>query len=213
MIVDTNCNATSESFGLTEFCSLIHNNSASGGICASMWKQDSDGIYVCPSAFATSPSPSCSPTASSLARCSPVRRSPWIRARRRCCAVTVELGIPEPQARQAFKHTHRKTQREMEGAYELLRDMIHFFVEKNYSIWLTNSELKNAPTRKDCVLSQITQIMYSYNLTVDRETDTYTLITGTGIEHTETSIKSTPPVGADPLPVQHHPSRLRPALQ
>lgn len=51
VIVDTNCNATSESFGLTEFCSLIHNNSASGGICASMWKQDSDSIYVCPIGF------------------------------------------------------------------------------------------------------------------------------------------------------------------
>ena len=46
----------------------------------------------------------------------------------------------------------------------------------------TGNELKKAPAKEDRILSQITQIMYSYNLTVDLETDAYTLITGTGME-------------------------------
>ena len=57
-------------------------------------------------------------------------------------------------------------------------------VKKRYSIWITDNELKKAPAKKDRILSQITQIMYSYNLTVDLETKTYTLITGTGMERT-----------------------------
>lgn len=49
------------------------------------------------------------------------------------------------------------------------------------------SDKKNTislPAKKDRILSQITQIMYSYNLTVDLETEHYTLITGTGMERT-----------------------------
>ena len=51
------------------------------------------------------------------------------------------------------------------------------------------NELKAAPDRKDMILSQITQIMYSYNLTVDLKTKTYSLITGTGMERTVAEYK------------------------
>lgn len=49
---------------------------------------------------------------------------------------------------------------------------------KNYSIWENNNELKKAPAKKDRVLSQITQLMYSCNLTVNLETQAYSLIIG-----------------------------------
>ena len=51
------------------------------------------------------------------------------------------------------------------------------------------NELKAAPDRKDMILSQITQIMYSYSLTVDLKTKTYSLITGTGMERTVAEYK------------------------
>ena len=38
-------------------------------------------------------------------------------------------------------------------------------------------------------ITQITQIMYSYNLTVDLKTKTYSLITGTGMERTVAEYK------------------------
>ncbi|MGN1249400.1 MAG: PocR ligand-binding domain-containing protein, partial [Candidatus Spyradocola sp.] len=184
VIVDTEGRATSESFGLTEFCRLIHSSPASGGICASMWKQDSDGIYFCPLGFCDFSIPIVLPNGQCLGKVLAGQALSVEQDAEEVLRRTVALGIPEQAARQALTRTHRKTRGEMEGAYELLRDMLRFFVEKNYSIWLTNSELKNAPARKDRVLSQITQIMYSYNLTVDLETDTYTLITGTGMERT-----------------------------
>lgn len=43
--------------------------------------------------------------------------------------------------------------------------------------------------KNDRVLSQITQIMYSYNLTVDLATESYSLITGTGMERTVSEYK------------------------
>ncbi|MGN0164847.1 MAG: hybrid sensor histidine kinase/response regulator [Lachnospiraceae bacterium] len=65
-----------------------------------------------------------------------------------------------------------------------LKEKLSSFIGKKYSIWRTKNELKTAPAKKDKVLSQITQIMYSYNLTVDLETERYTLFTGTGMERT-----------------------------
>ena len=49
---------------------------------------------------------------------------------------------------------------------------------------LSETEFIKVPANKDRILSQITQIMYSYNLTVDLETEAYSLITGTGMERT-----------------------------
>ncbi|MGN1338994.1 MAG: response regulator [Oscillospiraceae bacterium] len=62
--------------------------------------------------------------------------------------------------------------------------MLSFFIEKSYNFWKTQQELVKAPAAQDRILSQITQIMYSYNLTVDLETGKYSLITGTGMERT-----------------------------
>ena len=184
VIVDTEGVRTSESFGMTEFCRMIHNHPEGGSICTSMWKQDSDGIYICPMGFCDFSIPIVLPNGQRLGKVLAGQALSVDQSEEEVLRRTSELGIPEQEARQALRRTHRKTRREMEGAYELLRDMLRFFVEKNYSIWKTNSELRNAPARKDRVLSQITQIMYSYNLTVDLETDTYTLITGTGMERT-----------------------------
>ncbi len=77
----------------------------------------------------------------------------------------------------------------MQGSYALLKEILSFFIEKSYSIWKTNKELRKEPAKKDRVLSQITQIMYSYNLTINLETDSYNLITGTGMERTVAEYK------------------------
>ena len=88
-----------------------------------------------------------------------------------------------------LSRVHRKNDTEMQGAYALLKETLHFFIEKSYYIWKTNNDLKGTPTQKDKVLSQITQIMYSYNLTIDIATGNYSLITGTGMERTVAEYK------------------------
>lgn len=95
---------------------------------------------------------------------------------------TAQLGIDEEQVKDVLSRVHRKTEKEMEGSYALLKEMLSFFIEKNYSIWKTNNELKKTPANQDRVLSQITQIMYSYNLTLNSISGKYSLIVGTGME-------------------------------
>lgn len=184
VIVDAEGTPTSEKFGMTEFCSMIHANENGRKSCAATWKENHDGIYVCPVGFYDFSIPIILPDGQVLGR---VLAGQVLSANQDVDDVfsrTVGLGIEGAQAKDVLSRVHKKTQTEMEGAYKLLKEMLRFFVEKNYSIWKTRHELDKAPARLDRILSQITQIMYSYNLTVDLATDTYTLITGTGMERT-----------------------------
>lgn len=184
VIVDTEGNRTSDSFGMTEFCSMIHANENGMASCTSTWGAENEGIYVCPVGFCDFAIPIVLPDGQVLGKVLAGQALSVDQSEEEVLQQAVQLGLEEAGVRDALSRVRRKTQTEMEGSYELLKEMLHFFIEKNYSIWKTNNELKKAPAKKDRILSQITQIMYSYNLTVDLETETYTLITGTGMERT-----------------------------
>ena len=51
VVVDTEGNRTSDSFGMTEFCRMVHASEKGRTCCASTWKEDKEGIYVCPVGF------------------------------------------------------------------------------------------------------------------------------------------------------------------
>ena len=51
VIVDNDGNRTSESFGMTEFCQMIHDNEIGYNLCESTWHEEQEGIYVCPLGF------------------------------------------------------------------------------------------------------------------------------------------------------------------
>ena len=51
VIVDTEGNRTSESFGMTEFCQMIHSHENGEASCSETWRAEHDGIYVCPVGF------------------------------------------------------------------------------------------------------------------------------------------------------------------
>lgn len=53
-----------------------------------------------------------------------------------------ELGIDEKTVREVLSRVRRKTEKEMQGAYKLLKETLHFFIQNSYSIWKTNNELK-----------------------------------------------------------------------
>lgn len=184
VIVDMEGNRTSESFGMTEFCQMVHDHESGEAVCASTWKAEHDGIYVCPIGFCDFSIPIILPNGQILGKVLAGQALSVNQSEEEILKKTVQLGLDEATVKAVLSRVHRKTEKEMEGSYELLKEMLHFFIEKNYSIWVTDNELKKAPAKKDRILSQITQLMYSYNLTVDLETKTYTLITGTGMERT-----------------------------
>lgn len=182
VIVDTEGNPTSDSFGMTEFCTMIHANEKGMAGCLSTWKSDHEGIYVCPLGFCDFSIPIILPDGQVLGKVLAGQSLLVNQKTEDVIMKTTQLGIDEDTVTDVVSRVHRKTEKEMNGSYELLKEMLHFFIDKNYSIWKANHELKKAPAKKDRILSQITRIMYSYNLTVDLETETYSLITGTGME-------------------------------
>ena len=184
VIVDTEGNQVSEDFGITEFCRMVQSCDKGKACCMETWKSDLDGIYECPFGFWDFSIPIVLPDGQVLGK---VLAGQALSARQKDEEIlrkTAGLGIDEKVVREVLSRMHRKTDKEMQGAYELLKETLHFFIQNSYSIWKTRNELKKEPAKKDRVLSQITQIMYSYNLTVDLETESYTLITGTGMERT-----------------------------
>ncbi|MCI5503787.1 MAG: PocR ligand-binding domain-containing protein [Eubacterium sp.] len=184
MIVDTEGNQLSEDFGMTEFCRMVQSCDSGKACCMATWKADLDGIYECPFGFWDFSIPIVLPDGQVLGKVLAGQAMSIHQRDEDILQKVVELGIDEKNVMEVLSRVHRKTDKEMQGAYELLKETLHFFIQNSYSIWKTNNELKKGPAKKDRVLSQITQIMYSYNLTVDLETESYTLIEGTGMEWT-----------------------------
>lgn len=184
VIINTDGNRTSDSFGMTEFCQMIHDSENGMACCQSTWKSDNNGVYVCPVGFCDFSIPIVLPDGQVLGKVLAGQALSENQNEEEIVRKTTQLGIDEAAVRDVLSRVHRKTENEMQGSYELLKETLNFFIEKNYFIWKTNNELKKAPAKKDRVLSQITQIMYSYNLTIDLATGEYSLITGTGMERT-----------------------------
>ena len=184
VIVDTAGKQVSENFGITEFCEMVQSCDRGKACCMETWKADLEGIYECPFGFWDFSIPIVLPDGQVLGKVLAGQALSVQQKDEEILKKTVSLGIDENKVREVLLRVHRKTEMEMQGAYDLLKETLHFFVQKSYSIWKANNELKKVPAKKDRILSQITRIMYSYNLTVDLETERYTLITGTGMERT-----------------------------
>ena len=189
VIVDPQGRRTSESFGMTEFCQMIHDSESGLACCASTWQAEREGVYVCPLGFCDFSIPIVLPDGQRLGRVLAGQALADDQDVREVLRRTVRLGLNEERVQDVLSRVRRKSKAEMESAYHLLSDILHFFIEKNYAIWMSENELKAAPAKKDRVLSQITQRMYSYNLTIDLETGAYSLITGTGMERTVAEYK------------------------
>lgn len=184
VIVDTEGNQVSEDFGITEFCRMVQSCDKGMACCMATWKSDLDGVYECPFGFWDFSIPIVLPDGQVLGKVLAGQALSAAQKDEEILQKTAGLGMDEHAVREILSRMQRKTGKEMQGAYALLKETLSFFIEKSYSIWKTKNELKKEPAKKDRILSQITQIMYSYNLTVDLQTQGYTLITGTGMERT-----------------------------
>ncbi|MGN0038897.1 MAG: ATP-binding protein [Coriobacteriales bacterium] len=184
VIVDAQGCATSSDFGLTDFCALVKGHEGGLKTCTNTWKSSHEGIYICPIGLRDFSIPITLPDGTLLGRVMAGQALLAGQDEEEILRNVVALGIDEEEAREKLAGMHRKTQREMDGAYSLLKEMLGFFIEKSYDAWKAASALREAPARQDRTLSQITQIMYSYNLTIDVETGAYSLITGTGMRRT-----------------------------
>ncbi|MGN0688694.1 MAG: PocR ligand-binding domain-containing protein, partial [Oscillospiraceae bacterium] len=184
VIIDNEGNLVSEEFGMTEFCKTVQLCEKGLACCKETWKSDLNGVYECPFGFWDFSIPIVLPDGQVLGKVLAGQALSIKQKEEDILKKTSELGIDNDTMSDILARVKRKTDTEMQSAYDLLEEMLRFFVANSYSIWQKNNELKKAPENKDRVLSQITQIMYSYNLTIDIATRNYTLITGTGMERT-----------------------------
>ena len=184
VIVDNHGQRVSQSFGMTELCQMVKESPMGDANCANKMKSSIKGFYICPMGFSDFAVPITLPNGQVLAKVLAGQALSMDQDEEAIVQNALKIGLDETRVRDALKKVKRKTAKEMEGSYELLKEMLHFFVEKNYSVWQTKNELSKAPAKKDRILSHITQLLYGYNLTVDLSSNAYTLITGTGMERT-----------------------------
>ena len=128
VIVDPEGNRTSDSFGMTEFCQMIHASENGRVCCRSTWKSDKEGIYVCPIGFCDFSIPIVLPDGQVLGRVLAGQALSVDQKEEEILQKTTQLGIEEETVRDVLSRVHRKTEKEMEGSYELLKEMIQFFI-------------------------------------------------------------------------------------
>lgn len=104
-----------------------------------------------------------------------------------------ELGIDEDAYIQALQKVTVKTPEEVEASAKLLGNVINMFVRTSYADKINKNlinELKSAAA-KDKILSDITKMLYSFNMTLNLKTGKYSLIVGTGLDGYVQLLKST----------------------
>ena len=141
VIVDAEGNQISEDFGLTEFCKMVQSCETGKACCMSTMKSDLDGIYECPFGFWDFSIPIVLPDGQVLGKVLAGQALSVKQKETEILRKTAELGIDEKMVKDVLSRVHRKTEKEMQGAYELLRETLHFFIQNSYSIWMANNEL------------------------------------------------------------------------
>ena len=189
MIIDNDGKQISDNYGKKDFCDVIQKNEKGLECCKNVWKSNIKGGYECPLGFWDFAIPLTLPNGQTVGKVIAGQALSIYQKDEKILSKVKEIGIDDEQIKEILSQTKRKTNVEMEGAYELLKETLNFFIQKSYYIWKAKVDLRKESTTKDRILSQITQIMYSYNLTVNLITENYTLITGTGMERTVNEYK------------------------
>ena len=153
MLFDADGNPISEEFGFTEFCRMIQAEEKGIAKCRSTWKCDTEGIYECPVGFLDFSVPIALPDGRVLGKVLAGQAMSNVQRDEDILKKTSELGLEEDKVKDILSRVTRRTKKEMQGAYELLRETLHFFVLNSYYIWQTRSELKRTPEKKDRTLS------------------------------------------------------------
>ena len=114
VIVDAEGNATSESFGMTEFCQMIHDSENGMAMCMRTRKSASEGIYLCPIGFCDFSLPIALPDGRVLGRM-PAGQSLSVDQRDEdILRETTRLGLDEAMVKDRLSRMHRRTPKEME---------------------------------------------------------------------------------------------------
>lgn len=114
VIVDAEGNATSESFGMTEFCQMIHDSENGMAMCMRTRKSASEGIYLCPIGFCDFSLPIALPDSRVLGRVLAGQSLSVDQRDEDILRETTRLGLDEAMVKDRLSRMHRGTPKEME---------------------------------------------------------------------------------------------------
>lgn len=183
----------SDCYNFTDFCIKLTRASAEGMERCKKCDREGKGVYSCHAGlidFAIPITLSDGTVLGSIIGGQVLPENPDEAAFRKTAR---ELGIDEDAYISALQKVAVKTHEEIEASAHLLGDVINMFVRASYADKMNKAivnELKSAAA-KDKLMSEITKMLYSYNMTLNLKTGKYSLIVGTGLKEYVRILKST----------------------
>ena len=126
-------------YGITEYCQMIQQIEEGRRACKAC-RDLANGLFLCHAGFCDF---SITLTLSDGTKLGKVFAGQALSDKQRVDVLykrADELGIPEWRVKEVVSNIKRRTFEEIEGAYTLLEDMLAFFIEKSYSIWIEKQE-------------------------------------------------------------------------
>lgn len=183
----------SDCYNFTDFCINLTRASAEGRERCEKCDREGKGVYSCHAGlidFAIPITLSDGTVLGSIIGGQVLPENPDEAAFRKTAR---ELGIDEDVYIKALQKVAVKTHEEIEASARLLGDVINMFVRASHADKINKIIVNGlkAAAAKDKIWSEITKMLYSYNMTLNLKTGRYSLIVGTGLKEYVRILKST----------------------
>lgn len=175
----------SDCYNFTDFCIKYTRGSAEGLARCTKCDQEGKGVYVCHAGlfdFAIPITLNDGTVLGSIIGGQVLTEQP---DEERFRQTARELGIEEEVYIEALQKVTIKPQEQIKTSADLLGDVINMFVRTSYADRMNKIYLHElqAASARDKIISEITQLLYSYNITVNLATREYDIIEGVGMPY------------------------------
>ncbi|SFQ45831.1 PAS domain S-box-containing protein [Lachnospiraceae bacterium XBB1006] len=148
-------------FGMGTCCGCIREKEEGKKICKTEWEHSEPGIYLCPVGMHGFVLPIELQNQQRLAYL--YAGGVYIEeeaalGRERSRQVMQQLGISEEAIERIVASVTIKSQSELEGAFELLKEIIGDFVEKSYTVWQKNEDIRKKDAWHEEIIKSLDDI-------------------------------------------------------
>lgn len=160
IISDGKGKALSPWYGMTKYCQVIRKTEEGRKACK-LCGEKADGMFLCHAGFCDISITMVLPDGTRLGK---VFAGQTLSDKQKVDVLynrAYELGIPEWKIKELVSSIKRRTYDEIEGAYTLLEDMLAFFIEKSYSIWIEKQENQEQKLKQMQIIQAFSNIYFA----------------------------------------------------
>jgi len=165
IVIDAEGEFASPAYGSSSFCDLVKTSEVGLCRCQSSWKDKIYGIHKCHAGFYDLAIPLTLPDGTTIGKILAGQMMSEEQDIEEIVKSVSDLGIPEEEIRSVLEKIPRKSKAEMEGSYNLLKQMIDFFLEKSYSEYQEREARKFDVTMLTAALKTVYRISMYFNVT------------------------------------------------